>query len=110
MGAGQQGITICLFLGMMALDKIDLTECVIEDIAALVLTQIFDSVSMDEVTVTFSSSPSSKGEIIASIYAQGFNPFPSIDIDQLDRIIEDRLTHALIELFGTLHVECYAIL
>lgn len=94
----------------LALDKRDIAECVIEEIAALTLIQIFDSVAIDEVTVSFSSSPSSKGEIIASIYAQGFNPSPSINLNQLDCIIEDRLTQALLELFGVLYVECYALL
>lgn len=99
-----------IYWSELAYDEIDLAEYIIEDVAALALIQIFDSVTIDEVIVTLASSPSSEGEMIASICAQGFKPSPSIAYDQLNHIIEDRLAQALTEIFGMLNVECCAIL
>lgn len=91
-------------------NDVSTAESVVEEMSALTLITIFEHVKMQEVSVSFpSASARADDEIVLSIRAQGFNPLPSLDLAHLDCAIEDRLSCALVELFGMLNVERCAV-
>jgi hypothetical protein len=86
-------------------DDTTLAECVVEELFYRVLSTFFDVVIIDEVSITF---PPQDSTITLLLRAQGYDPFPLPALANLDCMIEDRLSCALVELFGSLHVESFA--
>lgn len=81
-------------------------ECAVEEMASLALLTIFDTVLIEDVSVTFPPAHARPDSPIAiAIRAQGCDPLPMVDLAHLDCAIEDRLACAMVELFGSLNVE-----
>jgi hypothetical protein len=83
------------------LDDVTTAECLVEDLCSQTLISLFDTVLMDEVSITFNESREAPISIV--LRAQGIEPLRSTQ--NLDIIIEEKLTCALTEIFDTLHVE-----
>lgn len=90
----------------LILDDITSTECLIEELSALALNTLFDTVWIKNVEVT--GTPEREAPFTIVLRAQGIDPLRRAR--NLDMLIEDKLTCALSELFDALHVEHCAIL
>jgi hypothetical protein len=90
----------------LVLDDIATTECVIEELSALALNTLFDTVWIKNVDVTV--APEREAPFTIVLRAQGIEPLSKAK--NLDMLIEDKLTCALSELFDALHVEHCAVL
>lgn len=89
----------------LVLDDVTTTECVIEELSALALTTLFDTVLINNVAVTVAPERGAPFTIV--VRAQGIDPLSNAK--NLAVLIEDKLTCALTELFDTLHVEHCAV-
>lgn len=78
-----------------------MAEQAVEELASLTLIALFERVVIHAVSVTFSDA---NEQVVLSIHAQGQEPLFEVDLAHLDRTIEERLSRALSELFGMLHV------
>lgn len=91
-------------------DEPILAECIVEELLCRVLSTLFEVVLVDDVSLTFPpASAHQDSTIMLALHAQGCNPFPLPTLANLDCMIEDRLSCALVELFGSLHVERFAV-
>lgn len=91
-------------------DNLATTECLVEELVSLVLSTLFQVVLIEEVTLLFPPSHTQQNELIKlSLHAQGGDPLPLISHNHLASIIEERLSCALVELFGSLSVEGFAV-
>ncbi len=89
----------------LILDDITSTECLIEELSALALNTLFDTVWIKNVEVT--GAPEREAPFTIVLRAQGIDPL--LQTRHLDMLVEDKLTCALSELFDTMHVEHCAI-
>ena len=91
-------------------DNVVVAECAVEELASMALHTLFEHVLVDNVSITLPSLLArADASITISIRAQGYSPLPLMDSLPLDCAIEDRLVCALLEFFGTLDVECCAV-
>ena len=91
-------------------DDVASTELIVEEFISLALLSLFESVSIENVSVSFALDSAHENEqILIAVQAQGYDPLPSTNVAHLDGMIEDRLSCALLELFGLLNVERCAI-
>ena len=89
-----------------------LAECLVEELVSNVLSMLFQVVVIENVSLILPSTrphPDPDAPIKLSLHAQGYDPLPGAPERLLDYIIEERLSCALIELFGSLHVERFAV-
>ena len=81
-------------------------ERAVEELVSLALTNLFDMVITQDVSVIFPSAPAPKDSLISiSIHALGCDPLPIIDHANLDCVIEACLGSALVEFFDSFDVE-----
>ena len=90
----------------LMLNDISATECLIEELSALALTSLFDTVWIKNVDVTV--APGREAPVTIALLAQGITPLRQAS--NMDVLIEDKLTCVLAELFDSLHVERCAVL
>lgn len=83
------------------LDNMTTAECLVEDLCSQALTSLFDTVLIDDVSIKFNEDR--EVPISIALRAQGIEPLRTTQ--NLDIIIEEKLTCALAEIFDTLHVE-----
>lgn len=89
-----------------------LAECLVEELVSNVLTALFQVVVIEDVSLILPVSHTHTdpdAPIKLSLHAQGYDPLPKVPARLLDYIIEEHLSCALIELFGSLHVERFAV-
>lgn len=91
-------------------EHVTLAECLLEELLSRVLTAFFEVVLIGDVTLAF--WPASLGQtssITLGLRAQGYNLLSPQSLDALDHAIRERLLAALVELFGSLRVERFAV-
>lgn len=87
-----------------------MAECLIEELIACVLSTLFQVVQIEDVSLILPSTPMYKEALVTlSLHALGYDPLSPVARNLFDYIIEERLSGALIELFGSLHVERFAV-
>jgi hypothetical protein len=85
-------------------------EIIVERLVAGVLSESFDTVVMDDVSIEFPAQGALwDAPITISIRARGDNPLPGVALECLDCTIEGDVACVLVELFGSLHVESLVI-
>ena len=87
------------------LEDTTVAECLIEELSGLALNTLFDTVWIKNVEITRKAEHETPFTIV--LRAQGIDPLRPAN--NLDMLIEDKLTCALAELFDTMHVEHCAI-
>ncbi len=87
-------------------DDVRSAECLVEELSGLALLPLFETVWIDDVTITF---PAQRGKPVSiALRAQGFEPL--YQVENMDCLVEERVTGALAELFDTLSVERCALI
>lgn len=87
-----------------------LTECLIEELISCVLSTLFQVVLIEDVSLVLPATPvHQETQITLSLHALGYEPLSTIAPNLFDYVVEDRLSCALIELFGSLHVQRFAV-
>lgn len=90
-------------------EEVELTEFVVEELAAHILLTFFDSAMIDEVTNTrFSDAKAGTGQHKVSLYARcPHHAFPSSpdEVEMTEYKLEQTLGIALLEFFDTVEVE-----
>lgn len=89
----------------LMLNDLTTSECLIEELSAFALTTLFEQVWIKNVEV--SVAPGRETPVKIALLAQGITPL--LADNDMDMLIEDKLTCALAELFDTLHVEHCAV-
>ncbi len=87
-------------------ESVSVAECVVEELTSLTLITLFESIVVHEVALAFSDA---EQQVTISIHAQGHDPLPGVDLAHLDCVLEDRISCALVELFGLLNVDRCAV-
>jgi hypothetical protein len=92
------------------LDKTIVAESTVEELVSMTLLTLFETVIVHDISITLPSVPiCAQAPIAISIRAHGYNPLLLEDSQPLDCAIEERLSCVLLELFGTLDIEHYAV-
>ncbi len=87
-----------------------LAECLVEELIACVLSTLFQVVLIEDVSLILPAySVHQETLVTLSLHALGYDPLTTVARNLFDYIIEERLSSALIELFGSLHVERFAV-
>ena len=91
-------------------DDVTMAECAVEELLSRVLLTFFEVVCVKDVSLTFwPASADQASSITISLQAQGYDPLPSLTLDYLDCAIVEQVSRALVELFGSLNVERFAM-
>jgi hypothetical protein len=91
-------------------DDVPMAECAVEELLSRVLLTFFEVVLVRDVSLMFwSASNDQESSIAISLQAEGYDPLPDLGLDYLDCAIVEQVSHALAELFGSLHVERFAM-
>lgn len=87
-----------------------LAECLIEELISSVLSTLFQIVLIEDVSLSLSATPMhQETPVTLSLHALGYEPISTVAPNLFDYVIEERLSCALIELFGSLHVQRFAV-
>lgn len=85
-----------------------MAECMVEELVSQVLSTLFQVVLIEHVSLTFSPGSANQQALITlSLHALGCESLPTMAL--LAYTIEERLSCALVELFGSLNVERFAV-
>jgi hypothetical protein len=91
-------------------DDVPMAECAVEELLSRVLLTFFEVVLVRDVSLMFwPASDDQEASIAISLQAEGYDPLPDLGLDYLDCAIVEQVSHALTELFGSLHVERFAM-
>lgn len=82
-------------------EDVNMAEFIVEEVSAQALVGLFDTVCMGDVRIMFPAE--SEAPIVIGVRAQGIEPLSNAS--DMDLLVEDRLTCALLELFEQLDVE-----
>ncbi len=89
-------------------DEVETTEFMIEELVGQLLLEHFDEVVVDEVTISFSPrSPEGQHHCTIHLRAHCLGKSSLSSPDELERVtlvVEERMSSALVELFGTVHM------
>lgn len=95
------GINLCITAPAdrteVILSATDVVESVVESLISLILLDFFEKVIIDEVSVTYPTEH--EIPVTMALRAQGIEPLRKAD--NLDILVEERITSALSELFGS---------
>jgi hypothetical protein len=88
--------------------EVETTEFMIEELVGQLLLEHFDEVVVDEVTIHFSPR-SPEGQLHCTIHLRAHclgksSLAISGELEQVTLVVEERMSSALVELFGTVHV------
>jgi hypothetical protein len=88
--------------------EVEIAEFMIEELVSQLLLEHFDEVVVDEVTIHFSPrSPQGQNHCIIQLRAHCLGKSSSTisgELEQVTLVVEERMSSALVELFGTVHV------
>lgn len=91
-------------------ENVILAECLLEELLYRVLATFFEVVFIGDVALAFwPASIGQSSSITIGLRAQGYSLLSPLSLDVLDRAIRERLLGALVELFGSLRVERFAL-
>jgi hypothetical protein len=91
-------------------DDLAAAECLVEELVSHVLSTLFQVVLIEDVSLLFPHPHAHQDALTTlSLHALGCDPLPLVAHKRLDYIIEERLSRALVELFGSLNVERFAV-
>jgi hypothetical protein len=94
-------------------NEVENAEYAVEDLVCQILLAHFDEVMVDGVTITFSPR-SPEGQYHCSIHIHAHCPVKSSSLspyklEHLELVVEERISSALVELFGTVNAERVSI-
>lgn len=91
-------------------EDVTLAEFLLEELFYRVLAAFFDVVCIEDVTLAlWPASLGQSASITIVLRAQGYDLLPPLPAGNLGHAIEERLLQALVELFGSLSVERFAL-
>ena len=94
--------------------EVETAECMIEELVGQLLLEHFDEVVVDEVTIHFSPrSPEGQHHCTIHLRAHCLGKSSlaiSGALEQVTLVVEARMSSALVELFGTVHMGQVAII
>lgn len=91
-------------------DDISMAECMVEDLFGRVLSQFFEVVLIGSVSLSFGSARDTQSSPLAiTLRAQGYDPLSAQNCDYLGYAIQEQLSGALSELFGSFCVERFSM-
>ncbi len=91
-------------------NDLTIAEYLVEELVAHVLSTLFQVVLIEDISLISLPVPVHQGALITlSLHALGGDPLPPVVRDLFDCTIEERLSCALVEIFGSLHVERFAV-
>jgi hypothetical protein len=90
-------------------DEIENAEFTVEDLASQVLLEHFDRVVIDEVTIDFLPR-APMGQLYCSIFIRAHcsgkaSSLSLGELENMELVVEEKISSALVELLGTVHVE-----
>jgi hypothetical protein len=93
-------------------DELEHAELMVEDLVGQILLDLFEEVNVDEVTINWPTHPPIE-QPYSSIHIQAHcSSAPLLDSDALEHkelVLEERISYALMELFGTVYVDRVSI-
>ncbi|HEU5378124.1 MAG TPA: hypothetical protein VFV38_22095 [Ktedonobacteraceae bacterium] len=91
-------------------DDLVTAECVVENLISQVLSTFFQVVLIEDISLIVPAISSEHEALLTlSLHALGCDPLPPVDHNRLNYALEERLSCALVELFGPLKVEHFSV-